>query len=254
MKSKQHDQVIEAMERLGGIAKLTQLNAEEALSRQILGWATRTPYATIRRIVQERPEFYKIRPGLYCLSKNANKYAGDYETSDSGKASQKNKETNHSYYQGILAEIGNAKSYETHIPAQDRDKKSLNSRLRDITSIENLPAFSYPHILHHAKTIDVVWINRRGMPSKFIEVESTTEMEKKLVKFVELQDFFADMIIAAPESRRREFERKMIWDAFYPVRKRVSFLSFDKIDRDYERAMVRQIIEGDKDTRPENDY
>ncbi len=44
----QRDQVIEVMENLGGFATLGKLNQMVDIS----SWGTGTPYATIRRIVQ----------------------------------------------------------------------------------------------------------------------------------------------------------------------------------------------------------
>jgi len=36
---------------------------------------------------------------------------------------------NHSYYQGLLVEIGNLKKYKTFIPNQDRNKRFWERRL-----------------------------------------------------------------------------------------------------------------------------
>ena len=65
---KQHDAVIQTMERLGGFATLGQLY-QEVLKISDCKWGTKTPFASIRRIVQLRPEIYKIKPGLYGLVK-----------------------------------------------------------------------------------------------------------------------------------------------------------------------------------------
>ena len=50
----QRDQVIEVMENQGGFATLGQLNQRVDCS----SWETRTPYATIRRIVQNKKYFW----------------------------------------------------------------------------------------------------------------------------------------------------------------------------------------------------
>lgn len=60
---KQHEAVIQTLEKLGGIATLGQLYREVPVG----SWATKTPFASIRRIVQLRKEIYKIKPGLYGL-------------------------------------------------------------------------------------------------------------------------------------------------------------------------------------------
>ena len=64
---KQHETVIIALEKLGGVATLGQLNIE-VMKTPHCKWGTKTPFASIRRIVQTRPkEIYKIKPGLYGL-------------------------------------------------------------------------------------------------------------------------------------------------------------------------------------------
>jgi len=65
----QYNQVIQVMEKLGGIATLGQLNKEVDFS----GWKTKTPYASIRRIVQNERYFFKVKPGLWALKTHRKK-------------------------------------------------------------------------------------------------------------------------------------------------------------------------------------
>jgi len=55
------------MKQNGGYATLGQLYQ---IAPNIPGseWKTKTPFASIRRIVQVRDEFFKIRPGLWALT------------------------------------------------------------------------------------------------------------------------------------------------------------------------------------------
>ena len=57
---KQKYYVIDAMRANGGYATLQQLNMLVDFST----WKTKTPEASIRRIVQENDEFFRIQPGL----------------------------------------------------------------------------------------------------------------------------------------------------------------------------------------------
>ena len=57
----QKEQVIEAMKNNGGYATLQQLNVLVDVSK----WKSKTPYASIRRIVQVNNEFFKIKLGLW---------------------------------------------------------------------------------------------------------------------------------------------------------------------------------------------
>lgn len=62
----QYKAVILTIERLGGVATLGGLNYEVFKIKEC-EWKTKTPFASIRRIVQQRKEIYKIKPGLYGL-------------------------------------------------------------------------------------------------------------------------------------------------------------------------------------------
>ena len=58
--------VIETIEALGGIATLNQINQNIFKIKDCV-WKTKTPFASIRRIVQLTDGIYKIKPGLYAL-------------------------------------------------------------------------------------------------------------------------------------------------------------------------------------------
>lgn len=63
---KQYEAVIETLKRLGGCATFGQLN-QEVFKIEDCTWNTKTPFASIRRIVQDRKEIFRIRPGLWAL-------------------------------------------------------------------------------------------------------------------------------------------------------------------------------------------
>ena len=52
---KQYEQIIKMMEQLGGSATLGRLNQTIDISQ----WKTKTPYASIRRIVQDKNFFFQ---------------------------------------------------------------------------------------------------------------------------------------------------------------------------------------------------
>ena len=58
--------VIETIEKLGGIATLNQIN-QHIFEIEECEWKTKTPFASVRRIVQQTNGIYKIKPGLYAL-------------------------------------------------------------------------------------------------------------------------------------------------------------------------------------------
>lgn len=92
----------------------------------------------------------------------------------------------HSYYQGIIVELGNMHNYTTYVPNQDKNKKFLEKKLCEITTEPELPDFTYEVIRNRAKTVDVIWFNERRMPFRFYEVEHPTNITNSLDKFYEL--------------------------------------------------------------------
>ncbi|MCK4745223.1 hypothetical protein KAS41_04120 [Candidatus Parcubacteria bacterium] len=220
----QHEFVIKTMKKYGGYATLGFLNQNVDISN----WKTKTPFATIRRIVQDERFFFKIRPGLWALKTYKNKLPENiFPTEKISK--DKREEFNHSYYQGLLAEIGNLKKQETFVPYQDKNKKYLEKKLSEITTIEKFYDFTYKNLSRYAITIDVSWFNERKMPSSFFEVEHSTDIKNSLGKFVQLQDFHTKFYIVADIARKREYEDKLNLSMFKSVQSRVNFIDYESL-------------------------
>lgn len=106
---KQYEAVIETLDKLGGVATLGELN-REVFKITDCEWKTKTPFASIRRIVQKTKGIYKIKPGLYGLEK----YRKQIEDRGIIVETEKNKDSNdvimfnHTYYQGILLILNSA--------------------------------------------------------------------------------------------------------------------------------------------------
>lgn len=223
----QHEAVIKVMEENGGYATLGFLN-QNVLKVKDCEWKTKTPFASIRRIVQDERFFFKIKPGLWALRSYRDKLPSDiFPTDIVPKAEQEL--FNHSYYQGLLVEIGNLKKYETFVPSQDKNKKFLGKTLGEISSQTDFYQFGYEHILRKAKTVDVSWFNIRKMPSVLFEVEHSTDIQNSLLKFVEMQDYNANFFIVANEVRKNEYLGKLSLNAFVPIKSRVQFMDYDKL-------------------------
>ena len=147
---------------------------------------------------------------------------------------QSEEQFSHGYYQGLLVEIGKYQHMKTFIPAQDKNRKFIDLRLGDISDLTEVPAFTYDHLLQKAKTIDVIWFNKRNMPFVFYEVEHTTDIKNSLSKFYELQDFHAGFFIVADGRRRNEYEDKLHVSMFEAIESRVKFLEYTKVVEMYE--------------------
>jgi hypothetical protein len=68
--------VIETIDKLGGIATLNQIN-QHIFEIEECVWKSKTPFASIRRIVQLTKGIYKIKPGLYALESHRNQLEND---------------------------------------------------------------------------------------------------------------------------------------------------------------------------------
>ncbi len=231
------------MKSLGGFATLGQLY-QTATKSEGVAWGTKTPFASIRRIVQdpERPEharrFFKIRPGLWALSTER-----DAVLDKLGLGPQtprpKILDDAHTFYQGLLLELGSLRGRDTFAPDQDKNRVVLPGRatLGALRTLAAFPAFTYPTLLRHGQTIDVSWCNARGLPDAFFEAENTTDMKNSLLKFVEFQDFRVRFHIVADAVRQAEFKQRLTLTAFAPLRKNVQFLDYAALARMHDKEM-----------------
>lgn len=241
---KQNEAVILTMERLGGIATLGLLN-QEVFKIKDCKWGTKTPFASIRRIVQLNPDIYKIKPGLYGLVRKRKELEnrGIIAETEKNKNVKEVIEFNHSYYQGLILTIGNMKGLLTFVPNQDKNKKLIDTKLSEIGSLGKLPSFSYADLVQRSSTIDAIWFNERKMPHSFFEIEHSTDIQNSLLKFNDLQDFFVRMIIVADKRRRIEYKNKIMYSAFKEIQKRVKFLDYEALNKQYEALINSQKFE-----------
>lgn len=187
----QKEYVLKAFEKIGSMATLLQLYK----TTDIKNWETKTPFATIRSILQRYNDFFKIQPGLWGLSNKKDEILKQIDVKTQKEVIE-NKFT-HSYYQGLITEIGNLRNYQTYIPPQDKNKLFINKKLSQTAKIVKIYDFAYPEILRFAKTVDVIWFNDRLMPNSFFEVEHSTDFKNSINKFYELQDFRANFYVVA---------------------------------------------------------
>lgn len=223
----QKDDMILALGRLGGMATLGQLYRNVDVSK----WMTKTPFASIRRIVQTNKEFSKIKSGIWALSSQIGLLNKEIKANE--------QEFTHAFYQGIIAQIGNFRNFNTFIPAQDKNKLFIKTPLKDITTLEKLPNFTYESIVNIAKNIDITWINHRNMPSSLFEVEHSTDFKNSLNKFYELQDFRTQFFIVADKARQRQFNDIITKSIYKDIKSFVKFADYDSIVKQYEIESIK---------------
>jgi len=245
MPIKQSETVIQALENLGGVATLGQLY-RETMKIPNCKWGTKTPFASIRRIVQTQiKDIYKIKPGLYGLNKykKQNENKGIIQETSKNKDAKEIREFNHSYYQGILIIVGNLKQFKTFCPDQDKNKTFLDRKLSELRSLKEIPKFSYDFFVDKCKTIDTVWFNEKDMPKSLFEIEHSTDIYSSLIKFNELQDFNTAMLIVADKPRRPEYDNKIRMSSFKEISRNVKFLDYESLITQYEAVIKNKDLE-----------
>jgi len=227
------------MRQNGGYATLGQLY-QTAPRIPDCQWGTKTPFASIRRIVQTHDEFFKVRPGLWALTSERERVLRRFSYAE---APAKEKDYSHYFFQGLVVEIGNLKGFETFVPSQDKNKPFGQQRLGEVASIGALYDFTYPDILRRAQTIDVTWLNSRRFPDSFFEVEHSTDIYNSLLKFLEFQDFRVNLFIVADNHRRAEFGDKLATVAFGPIRHAVKFWTYDAVSELHNKISESVLVE-----------
>jgi hypothetical protein len=236
---KQHEAVIHAMQQNGGYATLGQLY-QAVLKIPDCIWKTKTPFASIRRIVQTHDEFFKIRPGLWALTSEKEKVLPLF----SGEKTQtREREYSHYFFQGLVVEIGNLKKFETFIPSQDKNKPYAKLKLGSVATLSNIYEFTFADVLRKAQSIDVVWFNTRRYPNSFFEIEHSTDIYNSLLKFVEFQDFKINFYIVADNQRRAEYESKISGSAFTPIKASIKFWDYDSVVDLHTKATASNLAE-----------
>ena len=239
---KQHEVVQLAMAQNGGFATLGHLYH---VVTKMPEWQSNslTQFASIRRVLYTTPGFFRARPGLWGLE-SQRKLIGQHLALPEYAAPQKAEQYSHSYYQGLLVELGNLKQFETAVPAQDKNKPFLTRKLFEVATLSKPYEFTFSEIMDKARTVDVSWFNERHFPKAFYEVEHSTDFYNSLRKFVEFQDFRVEFWIVADKVRQAEFENKRKATAYQSIANIVQFLSYDDLSKRHANATEAAIQEG----------
>lgn len=231
----QREAVVEAMRANGGFATLGRLY-KEALKIPGVKWETKTPFKSINRIVQDPKYFFRIRPGFWALLEAKGHLPPDV-------AATPKPESDHTYFQGLLVELGNLKKKKTFAPKQDQGRAFMGRPLGDVVTVPDIFPFTYSQVVRRAAAVDVIWFNDRKFPSEFIEVENTTDMHGAFLKFVLLDAFHATFRVVAPAVRKAEFDLKRAHPSFSTVAERTVFSSYELVQAMHTKASETAALE-----------
>lgn len=191
-----------------------------------------TPDKTIQERVQRDQRFTKIWLWVYALTEHLDKLPREIDA----KTEKQKEQKSHAKLQGMLIEIWNIKWFETYTP--DKNGIFINRELWKISTLQNIPEFTYPKIINDSiRFVDVIWFNERGFPARLFEVENSTDFRAGFIKFNEIQDFRSDFFFVAPEMRKQKFETEKSKSAFKNISERCGFLDYTFIEKWYENEM-----------------
>lgn len=197
----------------------------------------KTPDYTIQERVQRDTRFTRIGLGVYALTEFLNQLPKENKP----RTIKQKQEKTHAVMQGMLIETGNYWNFDTYT----NDKKWVfqNKALGSLSTLKTVPIFTYERIIKQSVSFaDVIWFNSRGFPEKMFEIETTTDFRAALIKFMELQDFQTEFCCVSSPEREDKFYRELEKTAFRPISKRIRFLTYDKIENDYQNTLRTNYI------------
>lgn len=151
----------------------------------------------------------------------------------------------HSFIEGICLELGNFNKYLTYTADPSATYRD-NLHLSDFASVQTLPEFSYSEIIHEAKNIDVIWLNKKGLafPKKVFEVvDSLGTLSGAFNRSLQLQNFMTDFYIVAPQKHHEKYLQTINLEIYQAQKERFNFINYDDIMELYESALRKNKLE-----------
>jgi len=179
--------------------------------------------------------FKRIGLGIYALM--------DYK--EEAKPSIKEKIRMHSYMEGVCLEIGKFKGFHVYTP----DKTALfkdSISLGMISTLNDIPYFTYSGIIESVKKIDVIWFNKEGFqfPQRAFEiVDSVGTLTDALNRCLQLLNFQTKFMIIGPKIFREKFLDKINREPYLKFRSRFDYKDYDLVIQLYENSIRQNKIE-----------
>ncbi|MEA2053823.1 MAG: hypothetical protein U9O96_01710 [Candidatus Thermoplasmatota archaeon] len=181
------------------------------------------------REIKNRRNFKKVGLGLYALK--------DYEEEEKPKPEEKKRM--HSYIEGICLEIGNFEGFLTYTPDTSAGFKD-NVFLNQITTLPEIPMFTYPDMINVVKRIDVLWFNKTGFrfPQNAFEVVDTIgTLTEALNRCVQLIYFSTNITIVGPNKYKIKFENKINMEPYIKFRDRFDYKDYKTLMDFYDLSV-----------------
>lgn len=242
------------------IATVIKTNNGIATTRQVLDQISKfrpltgkTPEATILSELGRSRRFAKIGVGVWALAENKNNFSEVNNISfqkDLDIISEKNNaddkeivlstERMHAQIQGMLLEIGNVNGFQTYTP--NKNSTFNNKPLKNLSSLEDIPNFTYERIIRAVRYIDVLWFtnDKEPFPVFAWEVENSTNFRDGLIKFTELNFFKTHFYFLAPETKINKFQEEVSRPIFKEIKKSCDFYSMERVKQSYQSTLENE--------------
>lgn len=181
------------------------------------------------REIKNNRNFKKIGFGIYAIK--------EYEEEPKPKANEKQKI--HSYVEGICLEIGNFEGFLTYTP----DKSAIfkdNIHLNQISTLAEIPMFTYPKIIDVVKRIDVIWFNKNQFkyPQNVFEVvESIGTLSEALNRCLQLIHFNLNFNIVGYSEHKSKFEDKIIREPYIRFSDKFDYKDYNTVIKFYDASV-----------------
>ncbi|MDR2423738.1 MAG: hypothetical protein LBD59_03325 [Prevotellaceae bacterium] len=145
----------------------------------------------------------------------------------------------HSYMEGICVEIGNFLKMKTF--TADPTAKYNNLSLSEISTLQNIPQFTYSEILDTSKRIDVLWFNEKGyrFPKRAIEVvDSIGTLEPALKRSIQLLEFNLSFYILCKKEDLKKVEKEISIEPYVRIKDRYKVRDYESIINIYNNPMA----------------
>jgi len=189
------------------------------------------------REISKGRNFKRIGLGIYALK--------DYK--EEPKPTIKETQRMHSYMEGICLEIGKFKGFHVYTP----DKTALfkdNIYLNTISTLKDIPPFTYPKIIESVRKIDVIWFNKEGFqfPQIVFEiVDAIGTLTEALNRCLQLLNFQTKFMIIGPNAYKNKFLDKINKPPYLEFKRRFDYKDYDLVNRLYESSIKHNKIEGE---------
>jgi hypothetical protein len=145
----------------------------------------------------------------------------------------------HSFMEGVCLEIGNFLKLKTF--TADPNAKYNNLPLSELTTLQNIPQFSYPEILDTSKRIDILWFNEKGFqfPKRAIEiVDSIGTLEPALKRSLQLLEFNLSFYILCKNEHLKKVEKELNFEPYIRIRDRYKVRDYESILNIYNNPIA----------------